>query len=470
MAQSFTCPSCGAPLNYNGDGSSTIPCPYCYTSVIVPQELRAQQAQPVAPDVSMSLAGQAHKLRELSNLIRAKQGQQAIALYQQVYGVDSAEAQRLVEQLLSGGSMVITSNPGGMFQSVNINTSSGNFKFDPSTGYPNNPPSSIPTSPSNYSINPAPVVYTTNARTGGGTGRVGWLVGCVVIFGIVIALVSVGAPLLIGGLALLPGSVDVSTPVPIKLPNINATTTAAFALATQAQVSLATEVAQPSATSSSTPAPTDDVEGTATAAALASADLDLVNTQSQLPALFSDTFETKRSNWEVGPDDNDYFNGTRAIANGTYIWTFNAKRDVASFVYPKNVKATDDFYASVDVRIVGSGDSDAGLVFRHKSDDTGWYYFAISGDGQYSLSYYGDAGWETLIALTSSSDFKPGAANKLSVAAQGAHYVLLINDTVVTSIDDDRIVSGDVGLAAELSNAGDSGVFTFDNFEVRTAK
>jgi hypothetical protein len=470
MAQSFTCPSCGAPLNYKGDGSSTISCPYCYTSVIVPQELRTQQSQPVAPDVSMSLAGQAHKLRELSNLIRAKQGDQAIALYQQVYGVDSGEAQRLVEQLLSGGSMVITSNMGGMFRSININTASGNDKFDRSTGLPNNPPSSIPTSPSNYSINPAPVVYTTNARTGTGTGRIGWLVGCVVVFGVVIALISVAAPLLIGGLALLPSSVSVSTTVPIKLPNINATTTAAFALATQAQVSLATEVAKPSATASSTPAPTDDVEGTATAAALASADADLVSTQSQLPILFSDTFETKRSNWEIGPDNNDYFNGTRAIANGNYIWTFNAKRDVASFVYPKNVKATGDFYASVDIKIVGSGDSDAGLVFRHKADDAGWYYFALGGDGQYSLSYYGDAGWETLIALTSDSAVKTGDANKLAVAAQDAHYVLLINDTAVASVDDDRIASGDVGLAAELANPGDSGVFSFDNFEVRTAK
>jgi len=65
-------------------------------------------------------------------------------------------------------------------------------------------------------------------------------------------------------------------------------------------------------------------------------------------------------------------------------------------------------------------------VFRHKADDTGWYYFAFGGDGQYSLSYYGDAGWETLISLTSDSAAKAGATNKLAVAAQGAHYILLI--------------------------------------------
>ena len=65
MAQSFTCPSCGAPLDYTGNGASTIPCPYCYTSVIVPQELRSQPAEPVAAHVATSLAGRAHQLREL---------------------------------------------------------------------------------------------------------------------------------------------------------------------------------------------------------------------------------------------------------------------------------------------------------------------------------------------------------------------------------------------------------------------
>jgi hypothetical protein len=278
---------------------------------------------------------------------------------------------------------------------------------------------------------------------------------------------GVVAPLAIGGLSFISSSA-VSTSVIPNLPNINATTTAAFALATKVAVSLPTKVAGPSATPSSTPEPTEDTNGTATAEALVT-DTAQVAAQSKLPAFFADDFTAKRAAWEVGPDDNDYFTGTRAIANGTYVWTFNAKRDVASFVYPKNVKATKDFYASVDVRITGPADSDAGLVFRHKSDDSGWYYFAIGGDEHYSLSYYGDSGWETLIALTESPAQKTGA-NTLAVAAQGPHLVLLINDQVVGSLDDDRITSGDVGLAAELANANDSAVFTFDNFNIQANK
>jgi len=41
--QSFNCPNCGAPLEYHDGDPSTIRCPFCSTSVIVPQELRPAQ-------------------------------------------------------------------------------------------------------------------------------------------------------------------------------------------------------------------------------------------------------------------------------------------------------------------------------------------------------------------------------------------------------------------------------------------
>lgn len=475
MAQSFTCPSCGAPLNYNGDGSSTISCPYCYTSVIVPQELRNQQAQQVAPDVSSALSGQAHELRRLSNLIRAKQRDKAIILYQQVYGVDAATAQQLVEQLMAGSAMVITSNEhmGRVIKfntsdgSLNIDTTGGTFSSNQANPYSSNPRSAIPTSPSNYTVTPSATVYTTKAGSGGGAGRLGWLIGCVVVLGVLVALGGSIVPFLIGGLGFLSNAPVVSTQVAVNLPNISATTTAAFALATRAAI-LPTQQAKPSATASNTPEPTEDLNGTATAQAL-SVDNEQVSAQAQLPVFFKDDFSVKKAAWQTGNANNDYFTGTRAIANGTYIWTLNAKRDVATFIYPTNVKPTSDFYASVDVRITGPADSDAGLVFRHKSDDTGWYYFAIGGDGQYSLSYYGDSGWETLIALTESQASQTGT-NTLAVAAQDIHLVFLINNQVVASLDDDRIKSGDVGLAAELANPSDSAVFTFDNFQIQANK
>jgi hypothetical protein len=40
MPQALVCPSCGAPLDYEAAMGPTVPCPYCDTSVVVPDELR----------------------------------------------------------------------------------------------------------------------------------------------------------------------------------------------------------------------------------------------------------------------------------------------------------------------------------------------------------------------------------------------------------------------------------------------
>ena len=47
--QTFNCPNCGAPIDYDGSDTPTIRCPFCETSVVVPAELRPrpEPAQPV---------------------------------------------------------------------------------------------------------------------------------------------------------------------------------------------------------------------------------------------------------------------------------------------------------------------------------------------------------------------------------------------------------------------------------------
>ena len=186
MAQNFGCPSCGAPLDYTGNGASTISCPYCYTSVIVPQELRSQRSEPVSPGMTMSLAGQAPKLRELSNLVRAKQRDQAVAMYQQVYGASLGDAQRLVDQLMQGSPMVITSSILGSASVVNISTPAGNFTVNQT------PP--IPGMPMAYPVPPPMTVYASSAPQA--TRRWLWYFGCLFAFIIFITLVTTIVPLI----------------------------------------------------------------------------------------------------------------------------------------------------------------------------------------------------------------------------------------------------------------------------------
>jgi outer membrane protein assembly factor BamB len=41
--QTFNCPTCGAPLDYDGGPETTIHCPFCNSSVVVPEELRPEK-------------------------------------------------------------------------------------------------------------------------------------------------------------------------------------------------------------------------------------------------------------------------------------------------------------------------------------------------------------------------------------------------------------------------------------------
>lgn len=45
MANTFHCPNCNGPLDYQGDGL-TVECPFCGSSVVVPEALRPQEANP----------------------------------------------------------------------------------------------------------------------------------------------------------------------------------------------------------------------------------------------------------------------------------------------------------------------------------------------------------------------------------------------------------------------------------------
>lgn len=186
MAQNFGCPSCGAPLDYAGNGASTISCPYCYSSVIVPQELRGQQATPVSPEVSSVLAGQAPKLRELSNLVRAKQRDQAVAVYQQVYGASPQDAQRLVDQLLNASPVVLTTDMPTGFGTINVSTPMGTYTVNQYPAMGAGMPNAV-----NYSVTPPAAYYANVANmTNQATRRWIWYMGCFFAFFIFIAIVT----------------------------------------------------------------------------------------------------------------------------------------------------------------------------------------------------------------------------------------------------------------------------------------
>lgn len=97
MPQSFNCPNCGGPLDYPGGGALTIRCPFCNTSVIVPEELREG-----APAVRASAESQAQALAEITRLIRRGRRVEAINLFRETFNTGLKEAQDAVDDLEAG--------------------------------------------------------------------------------------------------------------------------------------------------------------------------------------------------------------------------------------------------------------------------------------------------------------------------------------------------------------------------------
>ena len=127
MPQTFNCPNCGAPLDYDGSGYPTMRCPFCNNSVVVPQELRVLRDSPAAPASSPSstpmfsvgqggmfdlgnLLAQAGQFKELGELVRDGRKTEAVRLYRELFGVDETTATQAVEAMASSQPVVMTSS------------------------------------------------------------------------------------------------------------------------------------------------------------------------------------------------------------------------------------------------------------------------------------------------------------------------------------------------------------------------
>lgn len=119
MSQTFTCPKCGAPQDYQGGSAPTIQCAYCETTLIVPETLRS-----AAPDASAFDANQwtrdAEQLIEIKRLLGAGKKIEAIKLYRETFGTGLKEAKDAVEAIGRGQNIQVAQITFGAPQSINL--------------------------------------------------------------------------------------------------------------------------------------------------------------------------------------------------------------------------------------------------------------------------------------------------------------------------------------------------------------
>lgn len=115
MPDTFNCPNCGAPLDYQGS-DPIIRCPYCNSSVIVPENLRAKPSFSSTPsNFTLSGAGdlgglinQARRIKEVKDLAEAGEMDEAVRLYREITGAEDFAARQAVGKLASGQPITFT--------------------------------------------------------------------------------------------------------------------------------------------------------------------------------------------------------------------------------------------------------------------------------------------------------------------------------------------------------------------------
>lgn len=108
MSQTFHCPNCNAPLAYDAP-DMVVECPFCGSSVVVPESLRARQAAATAsPAQAFEPAG---ALAQIVAQLQAGRKIEAIKLYRNLTGQGLKESKDAIEQLERGEPIAIHSGP-----------------------------------------------------------------------------------------------------------------------------------------------------------------------------------------------------------------------------------------------------------------------------------------------------------------------------------------------------------------------
>lgn len=128
QSQTFTCSKCGAPQDYKGGSAPTIQCPYCDTTLIVPEALRTGAPNPGAFG-AVDWSKQAGTLAEIKKLVDGGNKIAAIKLYRETFGTGLEEAKSAVEAIEQGHNVQMAQVRFGAPQTIGINTGAGDIQI-----------------------------------------------------------------------------------------------------------------------------------------------------------------------------------------------------------------------------------------------------------------------------------------------------------------------------------------------------
>jgi hypothetical protein len=178
-----------------------------------------------------------------------------------------------------------------------------------------------------------------------------------------------------------------------------------------------------------------------------------------------DTFDRTSERWLTGTYEDDFALTDYDIEDGKYTWDVETYQGVILRVpYPTAYLA--DFYVSAELEVASEADdAQYGLIFRDNTED--YYIFMITGNYEFTVYLYKNGFWQLLLEPVATTHLVADDVNRLTVVGQGTHFDFYINNEHVADMDDGALPVGRVGLAVGLQHAEETGLFKFDNFEIR---
>ncbi len=186
------------------------------------------------------------------------------------------------------------------------------------------------------------------------------------------------------------------------------------------------------------------------------------------PIVFADTFDDDKGVWWTGNTKDEWLREKRRIADGHYIWEITALQDdLFAWHAPTSLQAVSDFYVTVKGQYSGATafPPTYGVIFRQTGDD--FYAFTIREDGYFRCRLRQGGTWTSLLDWQSTPAIRPGTFNEITVVGPGPYFGFAVNGHTVESLNHSSLESGHVGFIVTLGKAGDSAVFSFDDFELR---
>jgi len=156
--------------------------------------------------------------------------------------------------------------------------------------------------------------------------------------------------------------------------------------------------------------------------------------------ILHDDFSDEASGWGTP----DVAAGSARYADEGFVIQVTAANQLLFSTLPVDVGDID--FAVTARQDEGEPENTYGLIFRY-SDDDNFYAFLVNRANQYALLCRANGQW-TALQNWAKSDAVQRGGNTLRVEAKGSRIALYANDDLLTTIEDDKLDRGHVGLAA----------------------